>query len=68
VYLLLNFEREIAMDFIQNFMREEDGVTAIEYGLIAALIAVVIIASVKLVGTDLTLVFGAISTALAAAL
>ena len=56
------------MDFIQNFMREEDGVTAIEYGLIAALIAVVIIASVKLVGTDLTLVFGAISTALAAAL
>ena len=31
------------MNFIKNFLREEDGVTAIEYGLIAALIAVVIL-------------------------
>jgi len=55
------------MNFIKNFLREEDGVTAIEYGLIAALIAVVIIASVKLVGTSLQTIFGDISTALAAA-
>ncbi len=41
------------MNFIKNFIREEDGVTAIEYGLIAALIAVVIIGSVTLVGTKL---------------
>ena len=34
------------VNFIKNFAREDDGVTAIEYGLIAALIAVVIIASV----------------------
>lgn len=52
------------VQFIKNFAREEDGVTAIEYGLIAALIAVVIIGSVQLVGTDLQAVFGAVSTGL----
>ena len=48
----------------KQFVQEEDGVTAIEYGLIAALIAVVIIASVKLVGTKLDAVFAAIAAAL----
>lgn len=52
------------VQLIKNFGREEDGVTAIEYGLIAALIAVVIIASVKLVGTELVAVFTKISTEL----
>jgi pilus assembly protein Flp/PilA len=54
--------------FAQKFIRDEEGVTAIEYGLIAALIAVAIILSVTLVGTDLALVFGKVSDALAAAL
>jgi len=45
----------------------ERGVTAIEYGLLAALIAVVIVASVTLVGTRLVTVFGKVSTALAPA-
>jgi pilus assembly protein Flp/PilA len=36
-----------------NFFKDEDGVTAIEYGLIAALIAVVIITAVTLVGNSL---------------
>ena len=53
---------------VKNFWVEEEGVTAIEYGLIAALIAVVIIASVQLVGQDLVAVFTRISTALQAAL
>lgn len=53
------------MEMIKNFIQEEDGVTAIEYGLIAALIAVVIIASVQLIGTDLKLVFAKVSTCLA---
>ncbi|MGK5056890.1 Flp family type IVb pilin [Janthinobacterium lividum] len=52
------------MNFIKNFIREEDGVTAIEYGLIAALIAVVIIASVTIVGTQLKATFTKIGTAL----
>ena len=43
--------------FIKSFAREEEGVTAIEYGLIAALIAVVIIGSVTLVGTKLDDIF-----------
>lgn len=42
---------------IKQFIRDEDGVTAIEYGLIAALIAVVIIVSVTLIGTNLNLIF-----------
>jgi pilus assembly protein Flp/PilA len=36
-----------------RFAKDESGVTAIEYGLIAALIAVVIITAVTLVGTNL---------------
>jgi pilus assembly protein Flp/PilA len=56
------------MHNMKRFVRDEEGVTAIEYGLIAALIAVVIIASVTIVGTQLVLVFTAISDALTAAL
>ena len=55
------------MKFIKNFMQEEDGVTAIEYGLIAALIAVVIIAAVTNVGAALKGVFNSVSTALGGA-
>jgi pilus assembly protein Flp/PilA len=47
-----------------RFANDETGVTAIEYGLIAGLISVVIIAAVTLVGTNLTGKFTAISTAL----
>lgn len=43
--------------FIKQFIRDEEGVTAIEYGLIAALIAVVIIVAVTAVGTNLNAVF-----------
>ena len=56
------------VQFIKHFGQEEDGVTAIEYGLIAALIAVTIIVSVTAVGTQLTAVFNFIQLALAAAL
>jgi pilus assembly protein Flp/PilA len=45
----------------QRFARDQSGVTAIEYGLIAALIAVVIITAVALVGTDLAAVFNNIA-------
>ena len=54
------------MNLIKNFIREEDGVTAIEYGLIAALIAVVIIAAVTVVGTQLRKTFSTIGTKLGA--
>ena len=50
--------------FIQKFVRDEEGVTAIEYGLIAALIAVVIIVAVTAVGTKLNAIFTYVSTSL----
>lgn len=50
--------------YFRNVAREEDGVTAIEYGLIAALIAVVIIAAVRLVGVNLDAVFDRVATEL----
>jgi pilus assembly protein Flp/PilA len=56
------------MKNVKHFVQNEEGVTAIEYGLIAALIAVVIIAAVTTVGTNLVLVFEAVSTALEGAL
>jgi pilus assembly protein Flp/PilA len=60
--------KEIVMErlttTLKQFVRDEDGVTAIEYGLIAALIAVVIIASVKLVGQNLSTVFSYIAAEL----
>jgi pilus assembly protein Flp/PilA len=52
----------------RKFLREEDGVTAIEYGLIAALIAVVIIASVALIGNNLNQIFKFIGDTLTNAL
>ncbi|CAE6690557.1 hypothetical protein R69888_00212 [Paraburkholderia haematera] len=48
----------------KRFVLDEQGVTAIEYGLIAALIAVTIIVAVALVGTDLNAVFNTISSEL----
>jgi len=49
---------------INAFWKEEDGVTAIEYGLIAALIAVAIIVTVGAVGGSLNGTFGEVSTQL----
>lgn len=48
-----------------QFIKNEDGATAIEYGLIAAGIAVAIAAIVFLVGEDLVLKFQEIRAALA---
>jgi pilus assembly protein Flp/PilA len=52
--------------FVNRFIREESGATAIEYGLIASLISVLIVASVTTVGTILSGKFNTIATALAA--
>ncbi len=54
-------------NLFRRFIDDQAGVTAIEYGLIAALIAVVIISAVKIVGTDLTTTFTNIGTALSGA-
>ena len=49
---------------ISQFIRDELGATAIEYGLIAAGIAVAIIATVQALGTNLNTTFSTVSTAL----
>jgi pilus assembly protein Flp/PilA len=49
------------MNLLKRFLKDEAGVTAIEYGLIAALIAVVIIGAVTLVGTNLTATFNTVA-------
>lgn len=53
-----------AQQALENYKNDQQGVTAIEYGLIAAGIAVVIATAVATVGTDLTAIFTKISTAL----
>jgi len=45
------------MQMLKKFLRDESGATAIEYGLIAALISVVIIVAVQTVGTNLQTTF-----------
>jgi len=49
---------------IKNLLKNEDGATAIEYGLIAALIAVAAIAAFQLVGTHLSGIFNTVATKL----
>ncbi|MDP2101737.1 MAG: Flp family type IVb pilin [Methylotenera sp.] len=52
---------------LQRFVNDEEGVTAIEYALIASLIAVVIIAAVQLTGQNVNAVFQRVAAALAVA-
>ncbi len=50
------------LQLVKSFWQEEEGVTAIEYGLIAALIALVIVAGVSAAGGSLNTLFTDIST------
>jgi len=49
---------------LTNLLADESGATAIEYGLIAALISVVIIAAVTSVGTKLSGTFSSVAASL----
>jgi len=49
---------------MRRFLKDKDGATAIEYGLIAALIGVVIISAVTALGTSIETQFNAIETAI----
>jgi len=49
---------------IARFVKDESGATAIEYGLIAALISVAIIVVLTTIGTNLNTKFGEVATAL----
>ena len=52
------------MGILVQYVRDERGVTAIEYGLIAALIALVIIGAVATVGTNLSGTFSTVAGSL----
>jgi len=52
---------------ILRFVKQDQGATAPEYGLMVALIAAVIIASVTLIGTNLQTVFTAVAGAIGGA-
>ena len=52
------------MNLISRFVRDESGATAIEYGLIAALVAVVIITGLTAVGTKLNATFTSVNAKL----
>jgi pilus assembly protein Flp/PilA len=53
------------MSFFSRFMNDQSGATAIEYGLIAALIATAVIGAVTTVGTNLTGTFNDIGANIA---
>jgi pilus assembly protein Flp/PilA len=50
-------------NLFSRFVRDESGATAIEYGLIAALIAVVVIGAVTTVGKNLSTTFTSVASA-----
>ena len=54
------------MNAVKNFMQEEEGAVAIEYALLAALIALAIAAGATVLGKDICGVFKGIGTALMA--
>jgi pilus assembly protein Flp/PilA len=54
-------------NLFSRFVNDESGATAIEYGLIAALISIAIIASAKALGTQLGATFSTITTSLSTA-
>jgi pilus assembly protein Flp/PilA len=57
-------QEECVMNRCKNFLRDESGATAIEYGLIAAGIAVAIITVVGTLGTNLNTAFSSVATAI----
>ncbi len=50
--------------FVTRFLKDESGATAIEYGLIAALIAVVLVGALGALGTNLSSTFNSVSSKL----
>lgn len=53
--------------FVTRFLKDESGATAIEYGLIAALVAVVLVTALTALGGQLSTTFNKVTTDLAAA-
>lgn len=55
------------MGTLKRFLLDESGATAIEYGMVAALISIGLLASAKLMGTDINDKFSQVGTQVSAA-
>ena len=58
-------KRVPAMKRMADYLRDESGATAVEYGLIAALVSVAGIVALTLMGSSLTNIFGTVGTLIA---
>jgi pilus assembly protein Flp/PilA len=54
----------IYLQKVISFLKDEEGASAVEYGLLIALIAAVIIGAVTLLGTNVSTKFNAVATAI----
>jgi pilus assembly protein Flp/PilA len=54
----------VMQKFVERFLKDESGATAIEYGLIAALIAVGIIGAARILGSQISATFTNVSNAM----
>lgn len=66
IYLIEKQEQEMKSQIIR-FMKDEEGATAIEYGLIAGLVSIAIIGGLVLISPQLNRIFRAVATALTGA-
>ena len=55
------------MSFLKAFLKDEDGATMIEYGLVAALVSVAAIIALQILGGQLQIIFNTVSSYLATA-
>jgi pilus assembly protein Flp/PilA len=61
---LLAQKEKTMSKFVTRFLKNESGATAIEYGLIAALVAVVLVTALTTLGTNLSATLGKVSAKL----
>lgn len=59
--------RSMMKNAVVKFLRDEEGATAIEYGLIAGLVSIAIVVALGTMTDELVLLFGRVQTALSAA-
>jgi pilus assembly protein Flp/PilA len=63
-FIMFHYFAILASAITQRLPRDERGATAVEYGLMVALIAAVIVTAVTLIGTNLTSVFDSVANAI----
>ncbi len=52
------------VSLLRNLFKDAGGVTAIEYGLVAGFLAILIVAGAKAIGTNLSTIYGTVATSI----